>query len=399
MLSPAVLLLTGLQGLRLNLGRSVLAGLGIVIGVGSLTLLLAISTAVRQTVAARLDDLGSRQFLVRSAGPPPAGPPRLALREDDARALRDALAPGRAAALAQRTSVVSTSRERRVQPVIGTTAALFELRHWTIAAGRPLQQADHERGSPVAVIGPAIAQAFFVGDPLGQTLRVDGLPFDVVGVTAGSGLSTDGTDIGRQVAVPLRALPRAAGEPRDEVTLLVAEGPPGEASDATARTLDAVLRERHGRAFAANPPAVVNLAAVGEAAHDIGAALSAAFLLVALIALGVGGIGIMNVMLAGAAEREREVAIRLALGATPLEIFGQFLIESVALCVIAGLVGEALAAGFAALVTTSSPLALQVTGRDALASVAVASAVGIVFGLHPARRAARVSPGEALRTL
>jgi putative ABC transport system permease protein len=399
MLSPSALLLTGLQGLRLNPGRSVLAGLGIVIGAGSLTLLLAISAAVRHAVASRLDDLGSRQFLVRGAGPPPEGQPRLVLHAGDASALARALAPGRAAALAQRTSVVSTSRQRQVQPVTGAGPGLLELRRWSVAAGRPLLAPDLARGAPVAVVGPSAAAALFVGDPLGQTVRVDGLPFVVVGVTAGTGLALDGTDVGRQVLVPLRALPRAPGEARDEASMLVVEGPPGEPSEATARTLEAVLRERHGRAYAANPPAVVNLAAVGEAARDIGAALSAAFLLVALIALGVGGIGIMNVMLAGAAEREREVGIRLALGATPIEVFGQFLVEAVALCAIAGLVGEALAAGLATLIAASSPLALRVSAGDALACMAVSGAVGLVFGLHPARRAARVSPGQVLRAV
>jgi len=421
MLRPHVLVATALRGLALDPGRALLAGLGIVIGTCSLTLLLALSDAVTRTVAAQLDGLGAHQLVIRSRGVPSVGRARLVLRDADAEALRRVPATdGRpvlrdAAAVAACTCLVSTPVSARRLAVTGTSASMFALRRWQVVRGRPLLPADEARASAVAVIGPELAMAMFHGDPIGRVLRIEGLPFVVVGVTAGTGLSLDGSDSGSQVIVPLHGLPRIDGAARDEASWLVAEA----RDDVEGRMAMAAVRRALSRAHArANAPgagpdddelAIVNLAAVGDAAQGVGSALSAGFLVVALIALGVGGIGIMNVMLAGAAERVREVGIRLALGATPFEVFAQFVVESVALCALSAALGEAAAAGLAAAIdaalraaaeaspATAVPLSIALHARDVVTGMATASAIGLVFGLHPAARAARVSPNEALR--
>jgi putative ABC transport system permease protein len=274
---------------------------------------------------------------------------------------------------------------------------MFALRRWRVTAGRPLLAPDAARQAAVAVVGPEIAATFLDGHAIDRTLRIDGIPFQVIGVTAGTGLDLDGTDAGSQVLVPLGALPRDEGVGRHEATYLTVEGRASTTADAAIRTITETLRTTHGHALDASRLNIVNLAAVGEAARGIGGALSTAFLLVAFIALGVGGIGIMNVMLAGAAERVREVGVRLAIGAAPVDIFMEFLVEAVALCVIAGAVGEALAGLAAMALTKAGPFVVAITGSNAACSVGVSAAIGTVFGLYPARRAAGVLPTEALR--
>jgi putative ABC transport system permease protein len=399
MLPPDALLLAGLRGLVATPGRSVLAGLGIAIGTCSLSLLLALSTAVQRAVADRLDDLGGRQFIVRAAAAAEPSGRRLVLSDDDATALAGAPGLAGAAPAAVRESLVATPRAARRQGVTGTTAAMFALRRWHVVAGRPLIERDLARHAAVAVVGPDVAATFFEGDPIGRTLRVDGLAFEVVGVTAGNGLDLDGTESRRQVLVPLARLPRDEGVDRREASYLTVESGPSTPPETAIASIGEALQAARGPGFDASRLHIVNLAAVGEAARGVGDALATAFLLVALIALGVGGIGIMNVMLAGAAERVREVGVRLAIGAAPVDIFLEFLVEALALCVAAGLAGEALAWAAARAIAATGTFAVSITAGNASGCIGVAAAIGTVFGLHPARRAAGVAPTEALRAL
>jgi len=248
------------------------------------------------------------------------------------------------------------------------------------------------------VIGSGIAKALYPSDPVGQILRVNHLGFRIVGVLEGTGLGLDGSDLGQLVVIPLEFTPRYDALGRRGVSWVTVQGRAGTSSSQTVATIQDVVRDRHRVTTPRDSDVdVLNLAAIGETAASIGHALSAGFFIVASISLLVGGIGIMNVMLAGAAERTHEVGIRLAIGATPATIFVQYLLESVLICLGAALTGELFACVVAALISASGTLTLRVTLSQAAIGAACAGAIGTIFGLYPARKAARVSPNLALR--
>ena len=198
--------------------------------------------------------------------------------------------------------------------------------------------------------------------------------------------------------MPIRFVPRADDEGRHEVHYITVQGRADMPSAAAAVLLRDLLRDRHGVVAAdAGAVDIVNLAAISETADQVGKALAAGFLIVACISLLVGGIGIMNVMLAGTAERVHEIGIRLAIGATPKSVFLEVLVESVVLCTAAAAAGELLAFGAASAIEATGSLAVHVTVLNALAGAGCACTIGLVVGLYPAQRAAVIPPNTALR--
>lgn len=395
---PYVILSHCVRSISQNKGRSFLSALGIAIGVGSLSLLLAISSATESTVASKLSELGANQYILRSKGNHDPARPAVELMSGDAEVLSSDLFFTRTAPATQCFCLVASASEWAQQPVLGTSASMFKLRGWRIDQGRQFLPSEVEEARAVAVIGPGIAMRLFpLGGAVGAGLRINGIPFKVVGITAGTGLNLDGVEPSNQVIVPITAVPRPWGMQRDQLTYLSLQASRDVSSEKVLQRVAEKLSEARGLQLLKEDFTLVDLAAIGAAAKDVSRALSAAFLFVALIALLVGGVGIMNVMLASAAERTRDCGIQLALGAAPLDIFVEFLVESVMLCVLAAFSGVALAILLASAITTAGTLQVVVSLRDAMISFGVAVGIGTCFGVWPAKRAAAVSPNEALR--
>ena len=248
------------------------------------------------------------------------------------------------------------------------------------------------------VIGSKVASTYYYRrDPIGQTVRIDGRPFTIIGVLAGEGRTLDGTDLGELLLVPVTAIPIRMPRPRT-VHYITAQAK-DEASMATAQQdIAELLRDRH-RITGDKPDdfQITNLASIAQTGAAIGAGLSIGLGIVGAISLIVGGIGIMNIMLVSVSERVREIVIRMAIGAKPRHVLVQFLAEAVVMCIVGGLIGVALAALGAWGVNSSGKFTMTLAPQHVLVAVAFATAVGLFFGFYPARRASKLLPIECLR--
>jgi len=396
-----VLLRLGVRSLKLHKLRSSLSILGVVFGVGAVVAMSSVGEGARRETLAQIASLGIDTVTVRPrpAEPGEKTPPALPAATADSigrvvPAVR-AVAPLRVAELPAeaggRTAAVTA---------IGTTPAYRDATRLEIAAGRFLADLDVADRKRVAVLGAASARALFpLGSPVGETMRLGGDWYQVVGVLEGRasprgrGAAIRGRDLNRSVLVPLPALDRGADRRPDAVDEVVFRVATPEAVVPAAGVAAALVR----RATGGEPIEVIVPREILRQRERTQRVFNVVTGAVAAISLLVGGIGIMNIMLASVAERTREVGVRRALGARRRDVAAQFLVESSLLTVaggvlgsVLGLVGSALIQVFAGWPTAVHPLML-------VAALVVALAVGIGFGFYPAWHAAGLDPVEALR--
>lgn len=381
------------------------AAVGISVGVAAMVSMVAVGQGTERSVVEKIEAMGS-SLVVVSAGQTRvvAGRPRqvgnlTTLTLDDARALGEACPSALAAAPAQSRKValkwdgVSSSSN-----VVGTSAEVLAIRNLRVERGRFFDDAEARGALRVAVLGPTVVKNVYGGaDPLGTTLRIANVPFEVVGVLAAKGLDSSGNDQDDQVVVPVRTALRRVFN-LDYIANVYLTAAPGRAA-ALVDEAATVLRERH-RVAPGKPDdfAVQNQADVLETERST--AESFTFLLgaVSAVALAIGGVGVLAVMLIAVRERVREVGLRRALGATRREILGQFVAEALFIGVVGAVLGVALgtAAGLAASGLGGWPVVFS--PRAAGLAVGVSLVVAIGFGAVPARRAAGVDPATSLRS-
>ncbi|MEU2615516.1 ABC transporter permease [Micromonospora sp. NPDC007271] len=382
-----------LDALRANRMRSVLTMLGVIIGVASVVLLVAIGTGTKQKVEQQVEGLGSNLLLVVpgriEVGTAPVVSP-LDLKDVDAvsRVVGD---PGRVAVtIASGATVRAGTRSdfTTVQGVLETTPTVFTR---SLARGRYLTGADVDTSRRVAVLGASVARALFPDrDPLGQQLAVAGVRFRVIGVFAPLGQSL-GVDRDDEVHIPVTAAQRLWGTQR--IDGIAVKAPDREQIGQLGDRIVAELSRRHpDTEFSAVTQQQI-LGVLG----DILGVLTGVLAAIAGISLLVGGVGVSNIMLVSVRERTREIGLRKAVGARPRDIGVQFLLEAVLLTSIGGLTGMALGVGTALLVDAVSPIPAAITWWSLALAFGVSAAVGIVFGVVPAQRAGRLDPVVALR--
>jgi putative ABC transport system permease protein len=284
--------------------------------------------------------------------------------------------------------------------VAGSSPELMVVRNWTVAQGVALSHDDIRASRRVAVIGKNVARTLFPDDatPLGQSMRIGGTPFTVIGVLAGEGRTLTGEDLGDIVTVPISAIPVRMPKPRT-VHYISVQAKDERQMAAAERELSDLLRDRH-RITADKPDdfRVLNLADIAKQGALIATSLSIGLGAIGAISLLVGGIGIMNIMLVSVSERVREIGLRMAIGAQPRHILIQFLSESVVMCVVGGLAGVGLAMLGASVVNSiSESFKMTISMSHVLTACGFASAVGLFFGYYPAHRASRMLPIECLR--
>jgi putative ABC transport system permease protein len=280
----------------------------------------------------------------------------------------------------------------------GTEPQYFDIRDWPISAGSSFSQDDVTQAANVAVIGNTVRQNLFgAADPIGATIRLGNLPFQVVGVLAAKGQSGMGQDQDDFIAIPITTLQKKiTGQPWLQFIMVSATSQ--TATYAAQQQITLLLRDRHRiRSGSDDDFFVRNLADVAELADQSSRVMTLLLASIAGVSLIVGGIGIMNIMLVSVTERTREIGIRMAIGATEQDVQRQFLSESVVLSLIGGAIGIFFGVGSSLVITKTLGWAVLISPMAIVAAVVFSMAVGIFFGFYPARKASRLDPIEALR--
>jgi putative ABC transport system permease protein len=395
-----------LEALRANPLRSLLTMLGIVIGVAAVIAMVALGNGAQRSVNDRIAALGTTLLTVtpgqaRTAGRIASATDRAPLTYDDYQSLLEraetvtALEPEISRALQ-----VQYENRNTNTTVVGTTANYLEVRKFTLAGGRMFTTGDDAARRRVAVMGWQVLEDLGFTSPdavIGEELRIDQVQFEVIGVLESKGQGAGFANPDDQVLVPLEtARYRLIGNDRLRSLNLLA--PSEKDIPVTMAEVEKILRRQHRLRTGQDDDFTIRnqsdfLTTLGETTQVFTLLLAG----IAAVSLLVGGIGIMNIMLVSVTERTREIGIRKALGATQINILLQFLIEAVVMCLMGGALGVALGGGAAVLLRVTFHWSTEVGASSVAIAFLFAAAVGIVFGVWPARRAAGLDPIEALR--
>jgi putative ABC transport system permease protein len=392
-----------LQSIRVNMLRSVLTMLGIIIGVGAVITMVALGSGAQKAVQDRIAALGANVFTVFAGQGRQGGiriTDRTILSTDDYHALRrDAPLLQAVVPEMQQALQVKYGNQNSNVNVVGTTSNYITVRNYQVSHGRMFTPGEDEARQRLAVLGNAVPR-MLGGNPAGmihQTLFIRGIPFEIIGVLAEKGSLGGFGNPDEQILIPLHtAQYRVFGSDRlRSLAVQVKEGVPIEQGMVD---LERVLRREHKiRPGGPNDFTIRNPQDVLATQQEATQVFTSLLASIAAVSLLVGGIGIMNIMLVSVTERTREIGVRKALGATRWNILTQFLIEALTLCLLGGLLGILLGVGTAVLLsrvmqwnTLISPLAIGV-------AFLFSAAVGLFFGIWPARRASQLDPIVALR--
>ncbi len=387
------------QALRANPVRSLLTGLGMVIGTASVILVVTISLTSRDYILEQVQGIGSNivfAYLV-SAGPSTATADADYIKMSDVEAIRQQLAPEIVAAtgvMSNFTPLLIAGREQDVK-VIGTDESYAPVRNIVIGAGRFLDATDVSSRAKVALLTDQLAKRMFGSSAAApsQVIRLFGLQFTVIG-TFHEKVETFGqSEVERDtILIPITSLRNFTPVERID-PLYVQVRSPGQV-DRVATQVQEIISRRHrpGATYR-----VDTLTALLNAAKNISLILSLVLILVSAITLVISGIGIMNIMLVTVTERTREIGVRLAVGASAREILLQFLTEAMMVSLAGGLIGIAVGVAIPLSVQLFADIRIPISPIAIVVAFGVSCLVGLIFGALPANRAAHLNPTEALR--
>ena len=392
------------RALRRNKLRSVLTALGIIIGVGAVIAMVSIGNGAKAQVEQQIASLGENVILIFSGSVTSSGirtgwGSAGTLKIEDAEAIRREV-PGVIAVSEEviSTRQVSAGNQNWFTRVYGESPEYFDIRQWPLSDGASFTGQDVRSSNKVCVIGRTTAsQVFGSEDPIGQVLRIQGVPFLVTGILTPKGLSPQGTDQDDIVIMPYTSAMKRVigGSTLRGINVQVAS--PNDLAPAQQQITE-LLRQRHNiRAGRDDDFTVRNQQEIAETATATSRIMALLLGAIASVSLVVGGIGIMNIMLVSVTERTREIGVRLAVGAHGRDILTQFLIEAVTLSVIGGAIGILLGLGASRMLSVFAHWPTLISIPSIIAAFFVSAAVGIFFGFYPAREAARLDPIEALR--
>lgn len=387
-----------------NKSRSFLTVLGIVIGVAAVITLVAIGDGLKKYVSGQFEGLGTNIVMVLPInmvdeegrpltmhGAPPVGGKTFS--QKDVREIKR-INKGIVDAIpqVQKLMKVKSSSKQKRSDAVGSAVEYQSVRSITMAEGRFYNESEVERGKKVAVLGPTAAKNLFPdGNAVGRLAYISAVGFEVIGVTdpRGGGSGLGGADLDDQIYVPITSLQKLIDSSGiDFIVVKVATG--DQIDEAIAAIKGYLSKTRNADTFS-----VLDQRQLLGTVQSILGVLTLGLSGIAAISLVVGGIGVMNMMLVTVTERTREIGLRKALGATPRVILGQFLAESILLSLTGGVIGILIGAGGSLIINRFFPA--RISGSAVLLAFGVSAAVGVIFGILPARRAAKMSPVEALR--
>ena len=398
-----------MQALRVNKMRSILTMLGIVIGVAAVIAMIAIGNGAQQRLQEQIASLGSNLLIVvpgsiiQSGARLGAGNAQT-LTELDARAILNEIPDvAFAAPLTRSNAQVVFGNTNWATSIHGVYNDYFDVREWNLAEGRFFDQGEITRFGKVAILGKTVSSQLFGEDnPVGQVVRIRGIPFEIIGLMETKGQSSQGQDQDDVIFVPLTTgRNRLFGEPRGRIarvgTIMIKAQEGASTQEVEARITE-LLRQRHRIAPGMeNDFQIRNLTEILKTQEAASKVMSMLLAAVASVSLLVGGIGIMNIMLVSVTERTREIGLRLAVGARGRDIMMQFLVEAMTLATLGGAIGVLLGVLISWLVAYIAIWNISLNPLSIILAVGFSAAIGIFFGYYPAKKAAKMQPIEALR--
>jgi putative ABC transport system permease protein len=401
---------TGWDAIRSHRLRSGLTMLGILIGIAAVVLTVGLGLGSQQEVGARISSLGSNLLIVSPGSSTTIGGVRggagsaSTLTITDANALASGVAAPDIAAVApiKNSSLSLTAGSTNwTTTVVGTSPSWLSVRARTLAEGRFLTDQDDADRAAVTVLGSETATELFgTTDVVGRTVTINNIEFDVVGVLAPAG-SDASANLDDQALVPLATSANrlVGGTSRNAVSTIYLQAPSADALSAAYQEAQALLLNLHEITAATSADFTISSQqSLLATATSVSKTLTVLLTGIAALSLLVGGIGVMNIMLVSVTERTREIGLRKALGAPPTAIRRQFLVEAVVLGLAGGVLGATLGIAGAKILPGLLDTTIVISPTAVVGSIAIAVAIGIVFGVYPATRAARMAPIDALRS-
>src|SRR5436309_1952970 len=400
------ILRVAVRALNRNKLRTALTMLGIIIGVGAVIAMVSIGQGAQAMVQDQINGMGSNMMMIMPGniffgGASLGAGAASTLTEQDVQAMLSEIPTIAAASPIVRASgQMVFGNQNWFSQIQGTNEKFPQIRNWKVERGDFFTDLDVRSADRVIVLGKTAADKLFSGvDPVGQMIRVRNLPFRVVGVLAAKGQSMVGQDQDDTAVVPYTTVQRKLlGQQIPSINQAMISSVSQQASGVTQTQIAGLLRQRHKIPQGQPDDFMVrNMTDAAQTFEQLTTIMTLLLGSIAAISLVVGGIGIMNIMLVSVTERTREIGIRMAVGARPNYVRLQFLMESVALSLMGGLIGVIIGGALAAVVSRVLGWPTLVSALSVLISFAFATAIGVFFGYYPAHKAAALDPIEALR--
>lgn len=385
-----------------NKMRSILTMLGIIIGVAAVIALVSIGNGVKQDIQNSISSLGSNLLMVmpgapRTPGVRPSAGSMKSLKVSDYEAISKLDGVKAASPMTNGSYVVIYQNKNWTTSVSGVSYNYLDVNNWSMKSGRFLSEKNVQNRERVAVVGKTVVKNLFGDeDPVGAEIRVKNIPFRIIGVLNSKGSGAMGNDQDDMVIIPYTtAMERVEGV--DYLRMIYVVGKDENGIDRLQSDIENLLRVRHGiKDTNLDDFNIQNMNSIMETMEETTGTLTLFLGAVAAISLVVGGIGIMNIMLVSVTERTREIGVRKALGATYSVIVTQFLIEAVVISLMGGIIGIILGIGSSKLIGMASGMSTVISVSTIVMSFAFSMAIGLIFGIYPARKAAKLNPIDAL---
>lgn len=382
--------------------RSLLTMLGIIIGVAAVIALVSIGNGVKQDIEDSISSLGSNLLVVLPGAPRTPGArssqgSMKSLKISDYEAIAKLEGVKAASPMTNGSYVVIYQNKNWTTSVAGVNSNFQDVNNWTMTSGRFFSDKNVQNRERVAVVGQTVVKNLFTDeDPVGKEIRVKNIPFRVIGVLKSKGNGTMGNDQDDTVLIPYTtSMERVEGIDYLRRVYVVAKDDGG--IDRLQADIENLLRVRHNiKDTNLDDFNIQNMKSIMETVAQTTGTFTLFLGAVAAISLVVGGIGIMNIMLVSVTERTREIGVRKALGATYNVIVTQFLIEAVVISLMGGFIGIAFGIGASKVIGMVSGMSTIVSIPTIIMSFAFSMAIGLIFGIYPARKAAKLNPIDAL---
>lgn len=386
--------------------RTILTMLGMIIGVGAVTLMLGVGRGAQFQVEESISSMGSNLLIVFSGTSTSGGlrsgaggAPTLTL--DDSMAIEELPDVSAIAPMVQGAAQIVYGPNNWSTIVVGSTPGFLDVRNWELSSGYAFTDSDVRSATRVALIGQTVAKNLFGDDdPLGKTIRIKQSPYLIIGILEAKGQSLIGQDQDDTIVIPITTAQRKlfGSQFQGTVRAITVQTVSLQSMDSVQDAITQLLRQRHHIKNESDDDFTVrNMTAIINTAADVTRIMSILLGAIASVSLVVGGIGIMNIMLVSVTERTREIGIRMAIGARQQDILMQFLMEAIIISIVGCLAGVILGVSIAFIINQVFHLTVVITFSSIILAFAVAAGIGIFFGFYPANKASRMEPIEALR--